>query len=101
MIHFIQLKFAESCRYKLGKEKIQEEITSVKDHDYFKSAFNVIHCLGSLSMKALSLRSIVHKKNESWTDVNLAVTLELHTATEPRLLMPILIGHFKHQNLKT
>jgi len=33
MIHFIQLKFVESCRCKLGKEKIQEEITSVKEHD--------------------------------------------------------------------
>lgn len=33
MIHFIQLKFAESCRFKLGKEKIQEEIASVKERD--------------------------------------------------------------------
>lgn len=51
-------------------------------------------------MKALSLRSIANKKNESWIDINLVLTLELHTATEPRLLMPVLIRHFKHQNLK-
>lgn len=44
-------------------------------------------------MKALSFRSIEHKNNESWPDINLALTLELHTATEPRLLMPILIRH--------
>lgn len=51
-------------------------------------------------MKAPSLRSIVNEKNEAWIDINLVLTLELHTAAEPRLLMPILIRQFKHQNLK-
>lgn len=51
--------------------------------------------MGNLSMKALRLRSVVYRKSESCTDSNLALTLKLHTATEPRLLMLILIRHFK------
>lgn len=48
----------------------------------------------------LSLRSIVHQKNKSWTEINLSLTLELHKDKEPRLLMPILIRHFKCWNMK-